>query len=72
VDAPNNPILYSYNDRTSGCLSGPGHQALFEVGARQFIVFHAHAARGGCRNANKAAICISRRCCGGTASPRSA
>ncbi len=53
VDAPNNPILYSYNDRTSGCLSGPGHQALFETGGRQFIVFHAHAARGGCRNANK-------------------
>lgn len=52
-DAPNNPILYSYNDRRSGCLSGPGHQALFEVAGRQFIVFHAHAARGGCRNANK-------------------
>lgn len=53
TDAPNNPILYSYNDRTAGCLSGPGHQALFEAGGRQFIVFHAHAARGGCRNANK-------------------
>jgi beta-xylosidase len=52
-DAPNNPILYSYNDRRSGCLSGPGHQALFESGGRQFVVFHAHAARGGCRNANK-------------------
>jgi beta-xylosidase len=52
-DAPDNPILYSYNDRKSGCLSGPGHQALFEVTGRQFIVFHAHAARGGCRNANK-------------------
>lgn len=52
-DAPDNPILYSYNDRKAGCLSGPGHQALFEVGTRQFIVFHAHAARGGCRNNNK-------------------
>lgn len=53
VDAPENPILYSYNDRQAGCLSGPGHQALFEVAGRQFIVFHAHAARGGCRNATK-------------------
>lgn len=53
TDAPNNPILYSYNDRTAGCLSGPGHQALFEAGGRPFVVFHAHAARGGCRNAGK-------------------
>lgn len=53
VDAPENPILYSYNDRKAGCLSGPGHQAVFEVAGRQFIVFHAHAARGGCRNANR-------------------
>jgi len=53
VDAPNNPILYSYNSREAGCLSGPGHQAVFEAGGRQFVVFHAHAARGGCRNANK-------------------
>jgi len=53
TDAPNNPILYSYNDRKMGCLSGPGHQALFEAAGRQFIVFHAHATRGSCRNANK-------------------
>jgi len=53
TDAPNNPILYSYNDAAAGCLSGPGHQALFEAGGRQFIVFHAHGARAGCRNANK-------------------
>lgn len=53
TDAPNNPILYSYNKRGFGCLSGPGHQALFETGGRQFIVFHAHAALGGCRDANR-------------------
>jgi beta-xylosidase len=53
TDAPNNPILHSYNDAQAGCLSGPGHQALFEAGGRQFIVFHAHGARAGCRNANK-------------------
>lgn len=52
-DSPNNPILYSYNDRRAGCLSGPGHQAVFEAKGQQFIVFHAHLARGGCRNANK-------------------
>jgi beta-xylosidase len=49
TDAPNNPILHSYNDREAGCLSGPGHQAVFEAGGRQFIVFHAHAATRGCR-----------------------
>lgn len=53
ADAPENPILYSYDDRKAGCLSGPGHQAVFEVAGRQFIVFHAHAAIGGCRNARK-------------------
>lgn len=53
VDAPENPILHSYNDRRAGCLSGPGHQALFEATGRQFIVFHAHAARRGCTRANR-------------------
>jgi len=48
-----NPILYSYTDRAAGCLSGPGHQAVFEAGGRQYLVFHAHIARGGCRNARK-------------------
>ncbi len=52
-DAAENPILYSYADRDAGCLSGPGHQAVFEAAGRQFIVFHAHIARGGCRNAKK-------------------
>ena len=53
VDAPENPILYSYNDRRLGCLSGPGHQAVFEVGERQFIVFHAHIATSGCRRTTR-------------------
>ena len=53
VDAPNNPILHSYKDRTAGCLSGPGHQAVFEAGGRPFIVFHAHGATASCRNAGK-------------------
>jgi beta-xylosidase len=48
-DAPKNPILYSYNNREAGCLSGPGHQSVFNVGARQFISFHAWAATPGCR-----------------------
>ncbi len=52
-DAPENPILHSYSDRTAGCLSGPGHQAVFEARGRQYIVFHAHIARGGCQNARK-------------------
>ncbi len=53
VDAPENPILHSYNDRTAGCLSGPGHQAVFEAGGRQFIVFHAHIATSGCRRTTR-------------------
>lgn len=52
-DAAENPILYSYADRRAGCLSGPGHQAVFEAEGRQYIVFHAHIARGGCQNARK-------------------
>jgi beta-xylosidase len=51
VDAEENPILYSYNNREAGCLSGPGHQAVFEAAGRQFIVFHAHGAASGCRRA---------------------
>ncbi len=49
ADAPNNPILYSYNNREAGCLSGPGHQNLFQVGNRHFIAFHAWSATRGCR-----------------------
>lgn len=53
VDAPENPILYSYADRKAGCLSGPGHQAVFNAKGRQYILFHAHVARSGCQNAKK-------------------
>ncbi len=49
TDAPENPILHSYKDRQAGCLSGPGHQSVFDVGGRQFISFHAWAATRGCR-----------------------
>jgi beta-xylosidase len=51
TDAPDNPILHSYNDREAGCLSGPGHQAVFEAGGRQYIAFHAWAANRECRPA---------------------
>ena len=50
-DAPENPILNSFNDRQAGCLSGPGHPAIFTVGQRHFIAFHAWAATSGCRKA---------------------
>ncbi|HET7816412.1 MAG TPA: glycoside hydrolase family 43 protein [Sphingomicrobium sp.] len=50
-DAPENPILNSFNDRQAGCLSGPGHPAIFQVGQRHFIAFHAWAATSGCRKA---------------------
>jgi beta-xylosidase len=47
--ASENPILHSFNDREAGCLSGPGHQSIFAVGARTFISFHAWEASSGCR-----------------------
>lgn len=53
ADAPENPILYSYTDPKAGCLSGPGHQAVFEADGKQYILFHAHIARSGCQNAKK-------------------
>ena len=48
-DAPENPILHSFRDREAGCLSGPGHQSIFQAGGRSFITFHAWAATSGCR-----------------------
>jgi beta-xylosidase len=53
TDAPENPILYSYNDRKAGCLSGPGHQVVFQARGRTFIGFHAWAASPGCRLADQ-------------------
>ena len=50
-DAPDNPILHSFNDREAGCVSGPGHPAIFKVGERHFMAFHAWAATRGCRPA---------------------
>jgi beta-xylosidase len=47
--APQNPILHSFKDREAGCLSGPGHQSIFEVGTRWFMSFHAWEASSGCR-----------------------
>lgn len=52
--APENPILHSFNDREAGCLSGPGHQSIFQVGARSFISFHAWAADAHCRKRDDA------------------
>lgn len=47
--SPDNPILHSFNDKQAGCISGPGHQSIFNVGQRSFIAFHAWAATKGCR-----------------------
>ena len=47
--ARENPILHSFSDRGAGCLSGPGHQSIFEVGARTFMSFHAWEASSSCR-----------------------
>jgi beta-xylosidase len=50
TDAGENPWLRSYYGEP-GCLSGPGHPAVFEAGKRSFIAFHAWAANAGCRPA---------------------
>ena len=47
--SPDNPILHSFNEREAGCISGPGHQSIFTVGARTFMSFHAWNASSGCR-----------------------
>jgi beta-xylosidase len=49
--ATDNPILHSFRDREAGCLSGPGHQSIFTVGARTFMSFHAWAATPACNKA---------------------
>ncbi len=53
VKASENPILMSYWSKTAGCLSGPGHQTVFEAGGRLQMVFHAWAATSSCRFADK-------------------
>ncbi len=49
TDAPENPILYSFNDSKLGCISGPGHQTVLSTPKRQFVVFHAWQTTPGCR-----------------------
>lgn len=50
--ARGNPILHSFYTREAGCLSGPGHQAIFQVANRTFLAFHAWAATPGCRKSD--------------------
>ncbi|HEY0044630.1 MAG TPA: glycoside hydrolase family 43 protein [Allosphingosinicella sp.] len=52
TDAPGNPLLYSFSSKEAGCVSGPGHQAVFEVAGRSFVAFHAWSATAGCRPLN--------------------
>jgi beta-xylosidase len=51
-DAPENPILHSFNDKEAGCLSGPGHTSVFRAAGRTFLAFHAWSATKGCRKAD--------------------
>jgi beta-xylosidase len=48
-DAPNNPFLAS---TSQPCLSGPGHQTVFQSQGREFLAFHSWAATQACRPAN--------------------
>ena len=60
VDAPANPILASVHG-AAGCISGPGHQAIFAAGDRTYIAYHGWEALSGCRRgeANKRFMYIS-------------
>lgn len=49
TDAPENPILHSFNDKDAGCISGPGHQSVFQANGKAYIAFHAWAANSSCR-----------------------
>ncbi len=49
IDAAESPILHSFKDREAGCISGPGHQSVFEARGRTFLSFHAWAATPACR-----------------------
>jgi len=48
TDDANNPFLAS---ASTSCLSGPGHQTVFQAGDRQFFAFHSWAATSACRPA---------------------
>jgi beta-xylosidase len=52
-EAGDKPFLYSF-EGAEGCLSGPGHQSVFNVGERWFIAFHAWSATPGCRPLDQA------------------
>jgi beta-xylosidase len=51
-DAPENPILLAYND-TRGCLSGPGHPAVFGAKGRTYIAFHGYDYVAGCNRGKR-------------------
>ncbi len=42
------PLLFSRMGN-AGCISGPGHQAPFQVGTRWFLAYHAWSVNPGCR-----------------------
>jgi beta-xylosidase len=52
--ARGNPILHGFSTREAGCLSGPGHQSIFEARGRYFLSFHAWSATSSCRRADPA------------------
>ena len=58
--AKDNPILHSFSEREAGCLSGPGHQSIFKVGARTFMSFHAWQATSSCRKRGRPPLSLHR------------
>jgi beta-xylosidase len=50
VDAPANPFLAS---TPQPCLSGPGHQSVFQAGGRDLLAFHSWSATQACEPAKQ-------------------
>ena len=50
TDAPNNPFFASTSEP---CISGPGHQTVFQTGGKEVFAFHAWAATSDCSSANQ-------------------
>jgi beta-xylosidase len=50
TDAPDNPVFASTSEP---CISGPGHQSVFQSGGKDILSFHVWAATSACRPANQ-------------------
>jgi beta-xylosidase len=50
TDSPNNPFLSS---TPQPCLSGPGHQTVFQTGGKEYFAFHSWAVTATCKSSDR-------------------